>query len=222
MEFIKDSQPGRRLSQQVVCQKDPAIDQDLPEDAGLHVPASGDNHRFRDEPQPPAEAQPVGKDQVLQDRNLRKPSQFEEVIPVHEDPVRPHHPAHAGKKQVIQPPSVPSKERGGGLVSLEETPTYGSFFDHGSNPRDRIRRKHHVRMREEQNLSCGSPAAGVHLTRPASGHPEEGHSRSGPGHPIGPIPRAPINDQKLIRSEAGQMREGAANEIALIEDRENN
>jgi len=143
------------------------------------------------------------------------------MIPAHENSVRPHHPAHADQKQMIQPPPVPPKELGGGLVPLEEAPARGSFPDNGLNPRDRAGRKRHVRMRKEQNLSRGSPDACVHLTRPALDLPEQGYSRSGPGHPVGPIPRAPVDDQNLIRSETSQMREGAANEIALIEDGKN-
>lgn len=207
--------------QEIVSEQDPPVDQDLLQRSGLHVPARRNDHRLPNDPQLPAQAQPVGKDQILQNRHLRKSSQRQETVPADEDAVGSHHLMQPGQEQMIQPPSVPLKERACRLVPLEETPPYSSLSKDASDPFDRIGRERHVGMREQQYLPRGGMGASVHLLGPATPRPEKQHAWIRPGHPIGPILRAAVHHHQLIRAEAGQVRKGSANKVALVENRKN-
>lgn len=211
----------RRLMQEIVRKQDPAVDQDLLQRAGLHVPAPRNNYRLSDNPRPPAEAQPVGKDQILQDRHLRESSQRQETVPADEDAVGSHHPMQPGQEQMIQPPPVPLKKRACRFVPFEETAAYSPLSNDASDPLDRIAGKRHVGMSKQQYLSCGGMGASIHLLGPATRRPEERHAGIRPGHPVGPILRAAVDHQQLVRPEADQVRESAANEVTLVENWKN-
>lgn len=207
--------------QEIVSEQDPAVEQDLPERAGFHVPACRNNHRLPNDPQPPAEAQPVGQDQVLQNRDLRESPQRQETVPADEEAVGSHHPAHPGQEQMIQPPFVRPEEQARRFVPLEEAAADRPFSDDVADPPDRIGREHHVGMGEQQDFSCRCTGAGIHLLRPAVPRPQERHAGARPGYPVGPILRAAVYHQQLIRAETDQVRENSANEVALVENRKN-
>lgn len=121
---------------------------------------------------------------------------------------------------MIQPPRVPSQERAVRFVPFEETAAHRSISNDALDPLDRIAGKRHVGMSKQQYLSRGGVGASVYLMGPATRRPEERHAGIRPSHPIGPIPRAAVDHQQLVRHETGQMREGTLNEIALVENRQ--
>lgn len=173
--------------QEIVSKQDPTVDQDLLEDSALAVPTGRNSHWVANDPNPPAKLQAVRKDQILQDRNLRKSAERHKAVAAHKDPIGPYQPVRPSEKQMIQSPLIRSQESASGFVSFEEPAAHETTFDHGSDLLQSALRECHIRMGKQENLAGGGPRTRIQLTRPTWSRFHQNGSGIGPDRPVGAI-----------------------------------